>query len=91
MALRRLRTASARDDGSVTVEAALGIASLVLVFGVAAAASGVSPPNSGSGSSAAPSGMMIAYLVPVTSVMGPGVLPAADGRVARSGVPFGPF
>lgn len=40
MALRRLRTASARDDGSVTVEAALGIASLVLVFGVAAAGAG---------------------------------------------------
>ncbi|WP_404851184.1 TadE family type IV pilus minor pilin [Dietzia kunjamensis] len=40
MVLRRLRTASARDDGSVTVEAALGIASLVLVFGVAAAGAG---------------------------------------------------
>ena len=47
------------------------------MFGVAAAASGVSPPSSASGSSAAPSGMRMAYLVPATSVMGPGVVPTA--------------
>ncbi|MFL0580010.1 TadE family type IV pilus minor pilin [Dietzia sp. 179-F 9C3 NHS] len=35
--LRRLRAAMAGDDGSVTVEAALGIASLVVVLAVAAA------------------------------------------------------
>ncbi|MGN0102282.1 TadE family type IV pilus minor pilin [Dietzia sp. CH92] len=34
---RRVRAAVARDDGSVTVEAALGIASLVVVVAVAAA------------------------------------------------------
>lgn len=35
--LRRLRAAVAGDDGSVTVEAALGIASLVVVLAVSAA------------------------------------------------------
>ena len=37
---RRLRAAAARDDGSVTVEAALGIASLVVVVALAAAGAG---------------------------------------------------
>ncbi|KAA0919836.1 TadE family type IV pilus minor pilin [Dietzia sp. ANT_WB102] len=37
MMLRWHRAATARDDGSVTVEAALGIASLVVVISVAAA------------------------------------------------------
>lgn len=39
-ALRRLRAALGGDDGSVTVEAALGIASLVVVLAVAAAGAG---------------------------------------------------
>lgn len=38
--LRRLRAAATRDDGSVTVEAALGIASLVVVVALAAAGAG---------------------------------------------------
>lgn len=38
--LRRLRAVAARDDGSVTVEAALGIASLVVVVALAAAGAG---------------------------------------------------
>ena len=38
--MSRLRRAVAGDDGSVTVEAALGIASIVLVVALAAAAAG---------------------------------------------------
>src|SRR4051812_11475873 len=51
------------------------------MFGVAAASIGVLPPSSFSGSSAAPSGMMIAYFMP-PAMYSPG---PRDSRVARGG------